>query len=237
MTVYGAIFARGGSKGVPGKNLRLVGGRSLLAHAVIAGQEAELVDSIHISTDADDISAEAAALGVQVPFRRPVELSRDDSPEWDAWEHLARHLINQGAAESDLLVSIPPTSPLRIPGDIDQAISAFRDGTFDVILAVTESTRSPWFNMVTRGAQGRVELAAAGDNSSIVRRQDAPPVFSITTVVYVTTLGFVCRASRMFDGTVGSITVPPERAIDIDTELDLEIADCLARKRLGLQGE
>lgn len=237
MTVHGAIFARGGSKGVPGKNLRLVGGRSLLAHAVITGQEAAQVDSVLVSTDADEISAEAAALGAEVPFRRPIELSRDDSPEWDAWKHLARHLINHGAAESDLLVSIPPTSPLRIPGDIDEAISAFQDGSFDVVLAVSESTRSPWFNMVTRGASSRVELAASVKNNPIDRRQDAPPVFNITTVVYVTTLGFVCRASRMFDGTVGSITVPPERAIDIDTELDLEIADCLARKRLGLQGE
>jgi len=236
VTVYGAIFARGGSKGVPGKNLRLVGDRSLLAYAVAAGQEAELVDTVHISTDSDDISAEAAALGAEVPFRRPLELSRDDSPEWNAWRHLARHLIAQGAAESDLLVSIPPTSPLRIPGDVDEAIRAFRNGSFDVVLAVSESTRSPWFNMVTRGASGRVELAASGHNNSIDRRQDAPPVFNITTVVYVTTLGFVCRAPRMFDGTVGSITVPPERAIDIDTELDLEIADFLARKRLGLQG-
>ena len=72
MTVYGAIFARGGSKGVPGKNLRLVGGRSLLAHAVIAGQQAELVDTVHISTDADDISAEAAVLGARFGGRRRI---------------------------------------------------------------------------------------------------------------------------------------------------------------------
>jgi len=237
VTVYGAIFARGGSKGVPGKNLRLVGDRSLLAHAVGAGQKAELVDAVYVSTDSDEISAEATLLGAEVPFLRPSELSRDDSPEWQAWQHLAGELIAGGASQSDLLVSIPPTSPLRIPGDIDEAIRAFRDGSFDVVLAVSESTRSPWFNMVTRGASGRVELAALGDNNSIDRRQDAPPVFNITTVVYVTTLGFVCRAPRMFDGTVGSITVPPERAIDIDTELDLHIADFLACKRLGLQGE
>ena len=237
MTVYGAVFARGGSKGVPGKNLRRVGGQSLLAHAVGAGQEAELVDTVYVSTDSDEISAQATLLGAEVPFLRPPELSRDDSPEWQAWQHLAGELIAGGASQSDLLVSIPPTSPLRIPGDIDEAIRAFRDGSFDVVLAVSESTRSPWFNMVTRGGSGRVELAASGHNNSIDRRQDAPPVFNITTVVYVTTLGFVCRAPRMFDGTVGSITVPPERAIDIDTELDLEIADFLARKRLGLQGE
>ena len=237
MTAYGAIFARGGSKGVLGKNLQHVGGRSLLAHAVIAGEQAELVDKVFVSTDAEDISVEANLLGAEVPFRRPFELSHDDSPEWEAWKHLARHLMTQGADESDLLVSIPPTSPLRSPADIDKAINTFRAGSFDVVLAVTEAARNPWFNMVTRDAAGRVEIAICGDSNPIHRRQDAPTVFNITTVVYVTTLGFVVSASRMFDGTVGSITVPPERAVDIDTLLDMEIAECLARKRLDLQGD
>ena len=232
MTVYGAIFARGGSKGVPGKNLRLVGGRSLVAHAVISGQEAELVDTVYVSTDANDISAEAAVLGAEVPFRRPLELSRDDSPEWEAWRHLALHLIAQGAVESDLLVSIPPTSPLRIPGDIDEAISAFRGGNVDVVLAVTESARSPWFNMVTRDASGNVRVVFDASAEFISRRQDTPELFDLTTVVYVTTLGFVIRAGQMFDGLVGSINVPRERALDIDTELDLSLANFLYSNRL-----
>ena len=237
MTVYGAIFARGGSKGVSGKNLRRVGRQSLLAHAVAAGQEAELVDSVYVSTDSDEISAEGKLLGAEVPFLRPPELSRDDSPEWHAWQHLVGELLARGARKSDLLVSIPPTSPLRIPADIDDAVRSFRNGNFDLVLAVTESPRSPWFNIVTRDTSGRIELAVPGNGNWVDRRQDSPPVFDITTVVYVTTLGFVAGAGRMFEGTIGSITVPADRAIDIDTELDLEIANYLARKRLGLQGD
>lgn len=234
LTAYGAVFARGGSKGVPGKNLRHVGGASLLAHAIASGQEAELVDRLIVSTDAEDIAAEARSLGAEVPFLRPAELSQDQSPEWEAWQHFARHLLNQGASDSDLLVSIPATSPLRVADDIDHAVRMFLGGGFDLVLAITPAARSPWFNMVKRDESGRVELAVSNQTGSVSRRQDAPQLFDVTTVVYVTTLKFVTGASRMFDGTIGSITVPAERSIDVDTELDLEIADLLIRKRLGL---
>lgn len=237
MRVYGAVFARGGSKGVRGKNLRQLGGRSLLGWAITAGQDSGIVDRIFVSTDADDIIAEAQSMGAEVPFRRPAELSTDDSPEWEAWQHLAHYLIGTGADESDLLVSIPTTSPLRASSDIDKAIEKFFAGGFDLVLAVTESARSPWFNMVRRQASGGVELAVSAGTGGISRRQDAPPVFDITTVVYVTTLGFVVSQSQMFDGVIGSILVPRERAVDVDTELDLEIAECLALKRLGWKSE
>lgn len=216
-----------------GKNLRRVGGQSLLAHAITVAQRSELLDRVLVSTDAEDICAEATLLGAEVPFLRPEELSQDGSPEWDAWKHLAGHLIGNGARDSDLIVSVPPTAPLRIPADIDRAVRTFRKGGSDLVLAITESARSPWFNMVTRDAAGHIELASTGRHIPVDRRQDAPPMFDITTVVYVTSLGFVGSASRMFDGKIGAINVPPERAIDIDTELDLAIADFLARKRLG----
>ena len=86
--------------------------------------------------------------------------------------------------------------------------------------------------MVTGREDSRVVLAARSSETDVSQRQDAPSVFDITTVVYVTTLGFVSNSSALFDGLVGSVLIPPERAIDIDTELDLDIADYLLRKRL-----
>ena len=237
MTVFGVVFARGGSKGLPGKNLRHVGGRSLLSHAIAAGQKADLVDKVLVSTDSHEIMLAAAPLGAEVPFLRPAELSEDHSPEWGAWQHLAGYLMACGAADSDLLVSVPTTAPLRLPKDIDQAVNTFQNGNFDVVLTVTESARSPWFNMVTRDYSGRVQLTLQGGNTDLHRRQDAPQVFDITTVAYVTSLGFVQQAKRLFDGSVGSVTVPGERAIDVDTELDLRIADFLMMERVGLGRE
>jgi len=235
MTVYGAVFARGGSKGVPRKNLRQIAGTSLLELSVAMGLGSEGIDRMFCSTDSDEIATEAIRLGAEVPFRRPETLAQDDSPEWTAWQHLARFLIQEGASESDVLVSLPTTSPLRAYEDIENALELFRQGTFDLVLGVSESTRSPWFNMVVREQSSEVSLVAGVEGERIARRQDAPAVFDITTVVYVTTLGFVINSQGLFDGTVGSVVIPRERAIDIDTEFDLEIADYLLRKRLGLE--
>ena len=233
MTVYGAVFARGGSKGVPGKNLRKVGGISLLERSVKMGLGLEAIDRMLCSTDAVEIANEATRLGAEVPFLRPDTLAQDDSPEWAAWQHLAGFLIGEGASESDLLVSLPTTSPLRSSEDIECALALFRDEVFDLVLGVSESTRSPWFNMVTRDSRSAVSLVDGIEGETIATRQDAPEVFDITTVVYVTTLGFVINAEAIFDGSVGSVTIPRDRAIDIDTEFDLEIASYLLQKKLG----
>ena len=236
MTVFGAVFARGGSKGVPGKNLRKVAGKSLLEHSISMGSSFPLIDKMICSTDSFEIADEASRLGADVPFLRPPELSGDTAPEWGAWQHLANYLIGQGASESDTLVSLPATAPLRSQEDIDVAMQTFREGVFDAVLAVTESSRNPWFNMVRREPiTTRVELAVSTPMTAVDRRQDAPQLFDLTTVVYVTTLGFVFRADRLFSGKVGSVLVPAERAIDIDTELDFEIAEFLALRRLHLE--
>ena len=235
MTVYGAVFARGGSKGVPRKNLRQIAGTSLLELSVAMGLASEGIDRMFCSTDSDEIATEAIRLGAEVPFRRPETLAQDDSPEWTAWQHLARFLTQEGASESDVLVSLPTTSPLRACEDIEDALELFTQGTFDLVLGASESPKSPWFNMVVREQSSEVSLVAGVEGNGIARRQDAPAVFDVTTVVYVTTLGFVINSQGLFDGTVGSVVIPRERAIDIDTEFDLEIADYLLRKRLGLE--
>ena len=235
MTVYGAVFARGGSKGVPGKNLQKIAGTSLLELSVAMGLASDGIDRMFCSTDSDEIATEAMRLGAEVPFRRPETLAQDDSAEWTVWQHLARFLIQEGASQSDVLVSLPTTSPLRASEDIEHALELFRKETFDLVLGVSESTRSPWFNMVVREDSSEVSLVAGVEGERIARRQDVPPVFDITTVIYVTTLGFVINAQGLFGGNVGSVVIPRERAIDIDTEFDLEIADYLLRKRLGLE--
>ena len=235
MTVYGAVFARGGSKGVPDKNLQKIAGTSLLEISIAMGLASRGIDRMFCSTDSTEIGNEAKRLGAEVPFRRPATLAQDDSPEWAAWQHLARFLVQEGAAESDVLVSLPATSPLRVLEDIDHALELFRQGTFDLVLGVCESTRSPGFNMVVRESSSQVSLVNGVGGERFTRRQDAPPVFDVTTVIYVATLGFVINAQGLFEGTVGSVVIPRERAIDIDTEFDLEIADYLLRKRLDLE--
>lgn len=231
MTVYGAVFARGGSKGIPSKNLQKIGGTSLLELSVTAGLQSPHIDLMLCSTDSPEIAAEASRLGATVPFERPSKLASDTAPEWAAWRHLAGFLIEQGASDKDLLVSLPTTSPLRSSEDIDSALAVFTEGAFDLVLGVSETNRSPWFNMVSRATSGEVSILVEPSDATITRRQDVPEAFDITTVVYVTTLGFVLRSDGLFGGTVGSVVIPRERAVDVDSYFDLDVAEYLMDKR------
>jgi CMP-N-acetylneuraminic acid synthetase len=219
------IFARGGSKGVPGKNTRPLAGRPLIAHAIAAARAATSVSRIVVSTDDDAIADTARAWGAEVPFRRPPELSRDDSPEWLAWRHAIGELRRHGEG-IDIFVSVPTTAPLRQPKDIDACVAKLMSSNADIVITVTPAARSPYFNMVTLDDAGMADLVIPRA-VAVSRRQDAPPTFDMTTVCYAARADFVLAANGMFDGRVAAVLVPPERALDIDTELDLRIAECL----------
>ena len=227
MTVFAAVFARGGSKGVKFKNLREVGGIPLVGRAVRTAALTSVIDQVLCSTDSPAIAAKATEFGAVVPFLRPKSLSGDTAPEWHAWRHLADYLVSAGADEADLLVSLPATAPLRSVEDVANAVDTFLTGNFDLVLGISPAPHNPWFNMVVRQDSGLVSLAAQNLDSRVSRRQDAPLVYNITTVVYVTTLGFIRGSENMFEGSVGSVVVPQDRALDVDSEFDLRVADLL----------
>lgn len=235
MNIWAAVFARAGSKGLPGKNLRMLGGLPLVAHSIRVGLEVPGVEAVLCSTDSLEIKAAAEKYGATVPFLRPAELAVDESPEWLSWQHLARYLVTVGARADDLLLSLPATAPLRNLADVESAIAKHRGTKADVVVSCTPSTRSPWFNIVTEASDGFLRLVIESDREPVSRRQDGPKIFDLATVVYVTTLGFVLEAGHMFDGRVVGIEVPQERAIDIDTPLDFDIAEYLFSRREGLR--
>lgn len=225
--MLGAVFARGGSKGLPGKNLRLLGGKPLIAHAIDVGLQVSELDQLIVSTDDPEIARVAREYGAQVPFVRPDELAADDSPEWGAWQHAVRAVEDaRGGDPISALVSIPATAPLRNADDVRNCIRELAETDADVVISVTPSDRNPHFNMVVFDTEGHVHIAAPLP-STIARRQDAPDVYSVTTVAYAVRRDFLLEASSIFDGNVRAVSVPRERAIDIDTELDLRMAECL----------
>ncbi|MEO5336386.1 MAG: acylneuraminate cytidylyltransferase family protein [Magnetospirillum sp. WYHS-4] len=221
--VVAFIFARGGSKGLPGKHHRLVAGKPLIQHAVEQAKAARLVERVMVSSDDPSIAEAAKAYGAEMPFLRPAHLARDETPEWLAW----RHAIETLGETVGLFVSVPATAPLRRPADIDACIERFRMGDVDVVCAVAPAHRSPYFNMVKLDAAGHAGLVIPPATGTLHRRQDAPPVFDMTTICYVADPAFVLKAGGLFDGRVGTVEVPPERAVDIDTEYDLRVADAL----------
>jgi len=228
MKTYGFVFARGGSKGVPGKNIRPLAGKPLLLHALDVVAAVSEIDRCFVSTDAPAI-AEVARMGGATVIDRPTSLAQDNSPEWLAWQHAIRW-VQERVGPFDRFVSLPATAPLRSPPDVAACLQAL-DNQTDVVVTVTESHRSPWFNMVRIEANGEVGLLVQ-DGSRYVRRQDAPRAYDLTTLAYVSRPAFILTHQRIWDGFVRGVVIPAERAIDIDTPFDFKIADFLLRERL-----
>jgi len=223
--IFAFVFARGGSKGLPGKNLLPIGGTPLIAHSINIARAIPQISRVFVSTEDAEIKKVAQYYGAEV-IDRPAELAGDKSPEWEAWRHAIRHLENAGE-EFDTVVSLPATSPLRSVDDVKNAIRAL-DSNTDAVITVTPASRSPFFNMVSREADGSCQILSASDGYN--RRQDAPKVFDITTVAYVLKKEFILTAGKLFDGQVKSVVVPKERAVDIDDALDFAFAETLYQR-------
>lgn len=224
------IFARGGSKGLPGKNIRPLGGKPLIAWSIEQALAVKRIDRVIVSTDSEEIAAVARAYGAQVPFMRPPELARDDSPEWLAWRHALNYLKENDGGMPTVMVSVPVTAPLRSPFDIENCLEEYEKSNVDIVITVTDANRSPYFNMVKTNADGTVGLVIP-PQSAITRRQDAPVVYDMATVCYVANSEFVMTHNATFEGRVKAVHVAAERAIDIDTLLDFQIAESLLNIR------
>ena len=226
MKTFAFVFARGGSKGLPKKNLKKIEGKTLLQHSVDTAKQIKEIKEIYVSTEDSSIKKEAIKLNVNI-IPRPKDLAKDNSDEWKAWQHAVKYLKKRNES-FDVFVSIPATSPLRKVEDIKACIAALDTGV-DSVIVVTESARSPWFNMIKRKENGDSELV--NKNKNIYRRQDAPKTYDLTTVAYVTRPNFILSAKGVFDGNCKSIVIPKERSIDIDDIYDYELAKFLFSKR------
>jgi CMP-N-acetylneuraminic acid synthetase len=229
MEAVAFIFARGGSKGLPGKNVRNFAGKPLIAWAIGHAKEVPCIRRVIVSTDSEEIASVAEKFGAEVPFLRPKQLASDDSPEWLSWQHALEFMQKDEGRLPEAAVIIPVTAPLRLAEDIEKCLQEFAAGDADVVITVTDSRRNPYFNMVRRDPRGKATLLAQPANS-ISRRQDAPELFDVTTVAYVADPSFVLRHQALFDGRVKAVKVPPERALDIDSLLDFDIAEYLYQR-------
>lgn len=228
MKNFAFIFARGGSKGLPGKNIRPLAGKPLLQYSIDTALTSPSISQVFVSTD-DPLIANVATSAGAIVIERPAELATDTSPEWFSWRHAIEWAIAH-YGPFDGFVSLPATSPLRSILDVEAAIARRHELDADICISVTPANRSPYFNMVRETVDGFVELVnkPTGD---VARRQDAPQVFDITTVVYATTPAFVLEHYGLFSGKVTSIEVPKERAVDIDDIYDFKLAEAIVGEK------
>lgn len=231
MKTVGFIFARSGSKGLPNKNIKLLAGKPLIAYSIEQALATKRIERVIVSTDSNEIAKVALDFGAEVPFLRPYKLATDDSPEWLSWRHGLEYLRTSTGSLPQVMVSLPPTAPLRNNQDIENCLNEFEKNDSDVVITVTDAHRNPYFNMVKTNMDGSVSLVN-NMKTKISRRQDAPKLYDVTTICYVAKPEFVLNHNSIFEGKVKSVHIPIDRSIDIDSLLDFQIAEFLKSKEI-----
>lgn len=229
MKNFAFIFARGGSKGLAGKNILPISGKTLVELAVEIAFDSSLIEEVFVSTESAEIANIGKASGATI-IDRPAYLSEDDSNEWKAWQH-AVEWVKRRRGDFDYFVSLPPTSPLRAVEDVEAAILEIFKKKAEICISVTPTNHSPYFNMVNIGDDGSVNLVIE-PKRRIFRRQDSPKIFNITTVVYVAKPDFILRCNNIFAGKVTSVIVPKNRSVDIDDIYDFKLAEIIMKEQL-----
>lgn len=217
------IPARGGSKGIPGKNLRPLGGKPLIVWTIEAARKSKLVDRVIVSTDDEKIAAVAVRCGAEV-VRRPPELARDDSPSEDALRHVIEH-FEGGEEISGPVVFLQATSPFRADDDIDRALTLFRDTGADSLLSVVPSHAFLWEE---HGGEAR---PVSHDYRQRKRRQEMKSQYRENGSIYIFKPALLLSEGRRLGGKVVLYRMSEDAGVDIDSELDFMAAEMLMSRK------
>lgn len=221
------IPARGGSKGVPGKNIKILGGKPLIAYTIEQALKSQYIDRIIVSTDDLKIAAVAKRFGAEVPFTRPHSLARDNSGTIDVLLHALDWLKEHEYSSYDVVVLLHVTTPLRNVQDIDTSIELLINKKAESVFTVAEAHRNPYFNMVEVHKNGRVTLAKEGN---FVTRQSAPKVFDMNSSIYVWWTDVLRKKKKVILEKSLVHVMPKERSVDIDDLLDFKFAETLLKE-------
>lgn len=224
MTTIATICARGGSKGVPGKNTRTLLGRPLIAYSIDQALNTPGIDGVYVSTDSQSIADVAVANGATVLGLRPPELAEDSSPKIPVIEHLVS-TVEERVGRVDTVIDLQPTSPLRLIADIEGAMARLTDG-IDLVITGAVAEANPYYSMVEADPSGDVHLVKQ-PSSSIGGRQAAPQVFSMNGSIYCWRRDSL--SNGMWSGRVVLFEMPRERSVDVDEEIDWQILELVAR--------
>ncbi len=223
------IPARGGSKRLPGKNIKMLGNKPLIAYVIAAAKASKYVDRVVVSTDDEEIARIAKEAGAEVPYLRPAELATDTAPVVDVLQHMVRYMQESEGYAPDVHVLVQPTTPFVLSADIDRAIETFFTTGANSCVSVCEVTERPEWMYQLQGS-----MAVPFVDTPALRGQDLPPLFRLNGAVYVTNVQVLMEKNMVFDNTNCAATImPPERSVDIDTALDFSLAEQL----LSAQGE
>ena len=221
--VLGLVPARRGSKGVPGKNVRLLAGRPLLAYAAGAARESGVIDRLVLSTDAAEIAEAGRAAGLEVPFTRPAELAEDDTPMLAVIQHAVDSLAREDW-QPEIVVLLQPTSPLRTAGHVRDAVAMLRETGADSVVTVVELPRHLSPDYVMRVEHGGLVPFLPG-GARLARRQDARPAYVRDGTAYVFWRRTLDRFSSIYGTDARPLVLEPRESLSIDSPADWEAAE------------
>jgi len=224
------ICARGGSKGVKGKNLRLLNGKPLIAHSILQALESKLFDVIAVSSDSPEILETARQYGATVLVKRPDEMATDTAPKAPVIRHCLMQAEEVLSSRFDILVDLDATSPLRSVSDIIGAVDLLEKTGAASVITASAARRSPYFNLVELDANGIVHLSKALP-VAVTRRQDSPRCFDMNASIYVWQRTLFIDDPKVFYPDTRLFEMPEDRSHDIDNELDFEIVRMIMERK------
>jgi CMP-N,N'-diacetyllegionaminic acid synthase len=227
--IVAAICARGGSKGVPRKNLRLLEGKPLIGRAVEQARAAKIFDRVVASTDDPEMARVAAEFGAEVPFLRPAELAQDRTNKWDVFRHLVTELEARGERVG-VIADLDTGAALRTIDDIRTAVERLEATGADVCVTAYESDHNPYYNMVELDPGGLAHVCIRPDRP-IANRQQAPAVYNLSPAIFAIRRDALWRHDHWSQCKMTLSVIPRERALDIDTELDFTLVEQLFARR------
>lgn len=230
MRVLGIIPARGGSKGIPRKNIRPLGGRPLLQYTAEAALGARRLADVVLTTDDPEIAELGRRLGLRIPFLRPAELARDDTPSLPVLRHTVSLLEEQGETY-DAICLLEPTSPMRLPEDVDACIDRLVESGADAVMTVLPvpvQYNPHWVYLMAEDGALRV---STGDPEPVPRRQELPPAFNRDGMVYVTRRNVLMEQNSLYGRRTLGIVIDPDRSVNIDSPDDWARAERLLAAR------
>lgn len=221
--VLAVVPARSGSKGIPGKNIRLLAGKPLLAYPADAARESRVVDRIVLSTDSEEIAQVGRELGLEVPFLRPPELAQEDSPMQPTIEHAVVE-VEAGGWQPEVVLVLQPTAPLRKGEHIARAVTLLVESGASSVVTVVEIPQhfNPQYAM--RIVEGRVEPFLPG-RTRLTRRQDVEPAYSRDGTVYAVRRDVLVEEHDLYGKNCSPLVLAPDESINLDTPEDWAAAE------------
>jgi len=220
------ICARGGSKGVKGKNIRPLLGKPLIAHSIEQAMASGLFEAIAVSSDSDLILDISREWGVDYLIKRPDELATDQAAKLPVIRHCVAEVERKIDSNFEVVVDLDATSPLRSVEDIHKAVALLEESGAGNVITAMPSRRSPYFNLIELNANGVAELSKPL-KTAIVRRQDAPKCYDMNASIYVWKRQVLFASDTIFNEDTRLYVMPEERSIDIDSELDFKFVEFL----------